>query len=421
MKILRSQRATASAFAVLALSSAPARADQHDITTGRPNCNGRVVIDIIDKATNFLIKSDLQIPAGIEPEEKAALIHGDIVARIAGSPLPFKNQFTATIVDNIITVKNAAPGGTTVKVIWDTTCEGNSLAVYPGGANWFQKLFRWIRVWPAAIDGTVVPPGAALSVEFDSIAGPQGRTLVGDGVKTVGELQSEFTSWLAGLGFTFTQAFVFDPTGGSRYELVSQAIAGSSPMPALASFRVTTSPEWTEFLGTMGLEVYAPLLGTPYCAGDGSLARNCPCGNFGAAGRGCNNSANTGGAQLEASGDTETDTVVLVSTRELPAALSIFLQGDANLPQGVVFGDGGRCVGGHLRRLYVHNASWGRVAAPQFGELPIRERSAELGDTIPGGATRFYQVYYRDPVTSYCASPAGNSFNASSAVAIDWP
>jgi hypothetical protein len=158
----------------------------------------------------------------------------------------------------------------------------------------------------------------------------------------------------------------------------------------------------------------------PFCAGDGSLATACPCGNNGLVGHGCENSAATGGALLSATGSTSPDTMVLTSSSELPSVLSIFLQGSANLTSGAVFGDGVRCVNSNLKRLFTHNASGGSVSAPSGSDLSITARSAALGDTIAPGSLRYYQTYYRDPVLSFCANPPGNSWNVSSGIQIQW-
>ena len=160
--------------------------------------------------------------------------------------------------------------------------------------------------------------------------------------------------------------------------------------------------------------------GTPFCFGDGSAAASCPCANPGAAGHGCDNSAGTGGARLTSSGTTSPDTLVLTSSGELPASLSIFLQGDASVPVGVPFGDGLRCVAGSLKRLYAKNAVGGGVGAPGPGDPPISARSAALGDPIAPGSTRYYQVYYRDPNQGFCPAPAGDTFNVGNGLAIVW-
>ncbi len=158
----------------------------------------------------------------------------------------------------------------------------------------------------------------------------------------------------------------------------------------------------------------------PFCFGDAS-AGTCPCGNYGLAGRGCENSAATGGAVLSAAGNSSlaSDTLALTSASELPSAFSIFLQGDVTiLPLN--FGDGLRCTGGTLKRLYLHSASGGSVSAPQPGDLSISARSAALGDTLPAGSARYYQTYYRDPDPAFCPNPQGNSWNVSSALSIVW-
>ena len=156
-----------------------------------------------------------------------------------------------------------------------------------------------------------------------------------------------------------------------------------------------------------------------YCFGDGSAAA-CPCANSGLAGRGCENSAATGGALLSSSGTTSPDALVLEQQGELASSLSIFLQGSAELASPLPFGDGLRCAGGSLKRLYVHNAIGGSVSAPQPGEPSITLRSAQLGDPIAPGSVRHYQVYYRDPDLAFCPGPTGSSFNVGNALRVTW-
>jgi hypothetical protein len=162
--------------------------------------------------------------------------------------------------------------------------------------------------------------------------------------------------------------------------------------------------------------------GAPFCAGDGTLATACPCANTGGAGRGCDNSIQTGGALLTSSGAASlaSDSVHLESSGELATALSIFLQGTTNLGSAAVFGDGVRCVGGALKRIGVHNASGGTVSYPLPGDPSISARSAALGDAIGAGQARYYQTYYRDPNLAFCPSPPGNSWNVSSGQVITW-
>jgi hypothetical protein len=159
---------------------------------------------------------------------------------------------------------------------------------------------------------------------------------------------------------------------------------------------------------------------TSGCFGDGTQATPCPCGNTGQPGRGCENSSATGGARLAATGTPSPDTVVLTATGERSTALSIFLQGDVEANPGLLFGDGVRCVSGHLKRLYFKNALGGVVTAPRTGDPSITARSAALGDPIAPGSTRWYQVYYRDPQLGFCPAPPGGAFNVSSALAVRW-
>jgi hypothetical protein len=169
-------------------------------------------------------------------------------------------------------------------------------------------------------------------------------------------------------------------------------------------------------------DIFASTLGgpgTPFCFGDGTQG-SCPCGNSGAAGHGCDNSASTGGALLASGGTTSPDTLVLTSSGELPSATSVFLQGSTNLGAGLPFGDGLRCAGGVLKRLGLHVAVAGTASYPQAGDNSITQQSANLGDPIAPGSTRYYQVYYRDPSPTFCAAPTGNTWNISSGLSIVW-
>jgi hypothetical protein len=157
-----------------------------------------------------------------------------------------------------------------------------------------------------------------------------------------------------------------------------------------------------------------------FCFGDGS-GGVCPCFNFGLAGRGCDNSAATGGSVLVGTGTPSLalDTVLFNSAGELPTALTIFAQGQQTITP-VNFGDGLRCVGVNLTRLFTKSATAGIATAPQGGDPTVSARSAALGDPIPSGAARYYYAYYRDPSATFCPAPTGDTFNSSSSVAIIW-
>ena len=157
------------------------------------------------------------------------------------------------------------------------------------------------------------------------------------------------------------------------------------------------------------------------CLGDGTGAA-CPCGNSGLPGHGCSNSHAAQGAQLGAVGTASLffDTLGLHSGFQSPNALSVVMQGD-QVVAPVAFGDGLRCAGGNLRRLYVALASsTGALLLPANGAVSVSARSSALGDTLQPGDLRIYQVYYRDPDPSFCPPPQGSTFNVSNAVQITW-
>jgi hypothetical protein len=113
------------------------------------------------------------------------------------------------------------------------------------------------------------------------------------------------------------------------------------------------------------------------------------------------------------------DTVQFTSSGERPTALSIFLQGNTNISSGVSFGQGVRCAGGVLKRLYVKTAVAGTAVAPVGADLTVHAQSAALGDMITAGTARYYQTYYRDPaVLGGCS--ASFTFNVTDGQSVAW-
>src|SRR5206468_8028545 len=109
----------------------------------------------------------------------------------------------------------------------------------------------------------------------------------------------------------------------------------------------------------------------------------------GGSGRGCENSAATGGGVLSAAGIAylSMDSLVFATDGETSTSTSIVLQGNAVAASGVVYGQGVRCVGGALKRLFVKTAVAGSITAPDFGagDPTVSARSAALGDVIQPG------------------------------------
>jgi len=164
---------------------------------------------------------------------------------------------------------------------------------------------------------------------------------------------------------------------------------------------------------------------TAFCDAGVSGVIACPCGNPpAAAGKGCDNSAATGGASISASGAANTagDTLVFTTGGQTANGTTIILQGNAIAGggAGVPFGQGVRCVGGTLKRLYVKSpGGTGGVTAPVGADPTVSTQSANLGDPIAAGSTRYYMAYYRDPIVlGGCAANA--TFNATNALQVAW-
>jgi Tol biopolymer transport system component len=198
------------------------------------------------------------------------------------------------------------------------------------------------------------------------------------------------------------------------------SISGDGRYVAFESLATNLVAGDTNVVGDVFVRDRVPAAVTPFCLGDGS-GTACPCRNNGGPNRGCENSATTGGGVLSATGRASlgSDSLRITSFGERKSALTVFIQGDTAIPPGS-YGDGLRCLGGVLRLMFARNASLGVVTAPQGADPSISVRSAALGDPIPTGATRFYQVYYRDPALAFCPDPPGNTWNVSNAISVVW-
>ena len=152
-------------------------------------------------------------------------------------------------------------------------------------------------------------------------------------------------------------------------------------------------------------------------------AIGCPCLNPPAyADRACDNSSLTGGASIGAQGGAflSSDGLTISCFGQKPNELAIVVQATSSIPGGVVYGQGVRCFGGSLKRLYTRTPLGGFTAPDvALGEQPIHARSAALGQPIPPGGTRWYAVVYRDPIV-LGGCPAWSTFNTTQTMEVSW-
>ena len=175
-------------------------------------------------------------------------------------------------------------------------------------------------------------------------------------------------------------------------------------------------------LGDIGCGVYATGDFAGLCTPGASGVQPCPCANANTVfGRGCDNSSGTGGATLAGAGHASlaSDSVQFSGSGLNPSSLAILTQASTLIPSGIAFGQGIRCAGGMLKRLYARHASAGAVSIPVPGDPDVHTRSAALGDVLGAGSVRYYYLHYRDPIV-LGGCPQISTFNASSAVQVVW-
>lgn len=155
--------------------------------------------------------------------------------------------------------------------------------------------------------------------------------------------------------------------------------------------------------------------GTITCEPGVSGVVPCPCTNAPSGpGRGCNNSASTGGAALSATGtaslsgdSVQFDANFIGSTG--PACntptgnlLSVLYQGSLPIANGIVWGDGVLCCLGNVLPLSIGTSNAGNYHYPLPGTSMVSMQSAAMGDVLSSGATRCYFVAYRDSCPTFC-------------------
>jgi hypothetical protein len=146
--------------------------------------------------------------------------------------------------------------------------------------------------------------------------------------------------------------------------------------------------------------------GTPMCFGDLVGGNNCPCGNFGNTGQGCQNST-LSGAVLGAAGSPSLTAANLGFQVSGLAPFKPSLLVSNTVQQVGIFGDGLSCVGGSLTHHGVRWAGGAGSVSWDWGQMSNQNWSA--------AQDYYFQAIYRDNV-----GPCGGTFNASSAYKVSF-
>jgi len=300
---------------------------------------------------------------------------------------------------------------------------GSRVTNLGGGLHHYEYAVHNMNVQRACGSFSVPMPAGALvtNIGFHDVTYRNG-----DGVGNVDQSGTDWTGVvLAGTIVWSTETPVQNPNAnairwGTTYNFRFDAnVAPTSGNASIGLWEGGAPAAVAALLEVPGGGAGAPIVS--FCSGDGS-GPACPCGNTGAAGRGCQNSSSTGGALLAGTGNPSlgTDTLLLTVSDERPVSLTIFWQG-STLSGGATFGDGVGCFSNPgLRRLYSKDAVGGTAASPQGAELSVSARSAALGDPLSAGDTRVYHTFYRDGAGAFCPPPTGSTYNTSNGVAVLW-
>jgi len=332
------------------------------------------------------------------------------------------------------------------RIAWDGTVNANNLGFATSPMDEFDpcpgpKLYR-----PGAVNFLyLVAYEGRDAAGFTALVG---RTWSSGGLQTVADLRTyglqtsigsltadtDGANWVIGVGRTFgtfpnytysvevncvhdtsgigltESVFVSTPSGDEQRPRVWSKYSSTtnSPRVGVALERVDGGEEdiWN---AVYEIPVGGPIVS--YCEGTSAL---CPCGNGGAAGHGCAHSTNPAGGLLAATGDASlsADSVVLTATSLPPTATCLFFQGSLGTNPPQAFGDGLRCTGVGVIRIGTKTASGGATSYPQAGDLPVSVK----GSVPAMGATRFYQVWFRN-AAAFCTA---STFNLTQGLRVEW-
>jgi spore coat protein A len=149
----------------------------------------------------------------------------------------------------------------------------------------------------------------------------------------------------------------------------------------------------------------------PYCSGDGTAGVDCPCGNVGLPGHGCEVAQGTGGVQLDASSFTPDfmggGSITLSGTSFPPAHFPtvVGIRSPNRAVPPVVFGDGLLCMQAPVVRFGATNSAGG------VATLPTGHGA--------GPGLFHYQLWFRNIPIAFCDPTAG--FNLSNGLTVSWP
>ena len=216
-------------------------------------------------------------------------------------------------------------------------------------------------------------------------------------------------------GGPWTNLITYTNASTGRVEIDMDPYAGSNVQ---IRFHYDDLNDWGYYWHVDDVGLYNPNVspGIPYCFGDGSGAP-CPCGNDNDGTlpeAGCGNGQYTSGARLSASGlaSLSADTLVLHGENTEHNQSGLYFQADNDLSPGSIWGDGLRCAGGQLKRLGVRFSDGTGYSDTSVWATSISDKAGN----ITAGDTKYYQLWYRNPYQSPCAT----EFNTSNGVAISW-